>query len=92
VCNRVLSNDDVLPAALEVARDIATNTAPLSVAYSKALLWASWDLDAAGVERRETAYHQHHMGAPDAREGVLAFLERRQPRWQGRVTDMRQLD
>ena len=86
VCSRVLPNGDVLPAALEVARDIAANTAPLSVAYSKALLWESWSLDADGVEARETEYHHHLMGSPDAREGVLAFLERREPQWQGRVT------
>lgn len=85
VCNRVLPNDEVLPAALELAHDVAVNTAPLSVAYSKALLWESFDLDPAGVEARETEYHHHLMGAPDAREGVLAFLERRPPAWQGRV-------
>ncbi|HXY91988.1 MAG TPA: enoyl-CoA hydratase-related protein [Acidimicrobiia bacterium] len=86
VCNRVLANDEVLPAALELAHDIAVNTAPLSVAYSKALLWESWDLDPAGVEARETEYHHHLMGAPDAREGVLAFLEGRAPKWSGRVS------
>ncbi|MBL7496667.1 enoyl-CoA hydratase/isomerase family protein [Frankia sp. CNm7] len=85
VCSRVLPNDEVLPAALALARDIAANTAPLSVAYSKRLLWDSWGLDPAGVEARETAAHHHTMGAPDAREGVLAFLERRPPRWRGSV-------
>ena len=90
VCSRVLPNDEVLPTALELARDIAENTAPLSVAYSKALLWESAQLDAVGVEARETEYHHYLMGAPDAREGVLAFIERRAPRWQGRVsTDWR---
>ncbi len=41
--------DEVLPAALELARDIAVNTAPVSVAASKRLLWDSFDLDRAGV-------------------------------------------
>jgi len=86
VCSRVLPNGEVLPAAHAVARDIAANTAPLSVAYSKTLLWESWSLDADGVEARETEYPPHLMGSPDAREGVLAFLERREPQWQGRVT------
>jgi len=85
VCNRVLPNDEVLAAAREIAHDIATNTAPLSVAYSKALLWETWELDADRVEARETEYHHHLMGAPDAREGVLAFLERRAPQWTGSV-------
>ena len=86
VCSRVLPNDEVLPAALELARDIAVSTAPLSVAASKQLLWATWDRDAADVERLETEYHHVLMSHPDAREGVVAFLERRDPAWTGRVS------
>ncbi len=85
LCSRVLPNDEVLPAALDVARDIAANTAPLSVAMSKRLLWETWSLDAAAVERRETEMHHHLMAHADAREGVVAFLERRPPDWQGRL-------
>ena len=43
VCTRVLPNEEVFPAALELAHDIAVNTAPLSVAFTKRLLWESWD-------------------------------------------------
>ena len=82
----VLPNDQVLPAALEIARDIATNTAPLSVAYSKRLLWDSWNLSASEVETSETEYHHYLMAHGDAREGVLAFLEKRSPQWKGRVS------
>jgi enoyl-CoA hydratase/carnithine racemase len=87
VCSRVLPNDDVLPAALELARDIAANTAPLSVAFSKRLLWDSWSRTPAQIEQLETDAHHHLMGQPDAREGVMSFLERRAPAWQGSVTD-----
>jgi enoyl-CoA hydratase/carnithine racemase len=83
----VLPNDEVLPAAMELARDIAGNTAPLSVAFSKELLWETWSKNADQVEAAETAYHHRLMAHPDAREGVLAFLERRTPRWQGRVSE-----
>jgi enoyl-CoA hydratase/carnithine racemase len=86
VCNRVLPNDQVVPAALELARDIAVNTAPLSVAYSKSLLWDSWDLSVSEVEALETEYHHFLMAHGDAREGVMAFLEKRPPQWQGRVS------
>lgn len=85
LCRTVLPNAEVLPAALDLARDIAINTAPLSVAYSKALLWQTWQHSAEDVERLETAYHHRLMGEPDSREGVLAFLENRPPRWTGRV-------
>ncbi|WP_166390428.1 enoyl-CoA hydratase-related protein [Nocardioides ochotonae] len=86
--SRVLPAEEVLPAALAWARDVATHTAPQSVAASKQLLWAAFDLDAAEVERLETAWHRRLMGHDDVREGVRAFRERRAPRWTGRVSDL----
>jgi enoyl-CoA hydratase/carnithine racemase len=87
VCTRVLPNGEVLAAALETAHDIAENTAPLSVAFSKRLLWDSWARTPEEIEQLETDAHHHLMGRPDAREGVVAFLERRPPDWQGSVSD-----
>ena len=81
--SRALDADDVLPAALDTARDIAENAAPASVAASKRLLWDSYDLDRDAVGARETAIHLELMRLDDAREGVRAFLERRPPRWTG---------
>ena len=78
---RALPAGEVLPAALEYASDLAVNTAPLSIALSKRLLWHQPTLDADECDRLETAYHRVVMGSEDAREGVLAFLERRDPRW-----------
>ncbi len=86
ICRRVLPNDEVLPAALQLARDVAENTAPLSVAYSKRLLWEAWRLSAAEVEVLETRYHTYLMGSPDTREGVDAFLEKRRPTWTGSIS------
>jgi enoyl-CoA hydratase/carnithine racemase len=81
VASRVLPNDDVLPHALEVAHDMAVNTAPLSVAVSKRLLWGTFSMTPDEVDRAETDLHHHLMGEADAREGVTAFLERRDPEW-----------
>jgi enoyl-CoA hydratase/carnithine racemase len=86
IASRALPPDEVLPAALEVARDIAVNTAPLSVALSKRLLWYDPPLTADETDRLETLLHQHVMGREDAREGVMAFLERRDPKWTLSVT------
>jgi len=83
VCRRVLPNAEVLPAALELARDVADNAAPLSVAVSKRLLWDSWDRTLPQVERSESVLHHHLMAHPDAREGVEAYLGHRPPRWRG---------
>ncbi len=82
LANEAMEVDEVLPAALEMAREVAVNVAPLSAALSKRLLWHSPALGAAEIERLETRYHHHVMGRPDATEGVRAYLEDRAPNWQ----------
>lgn len=86
LCTRALPNDEVLPAALEIARDIAENTAPLSVAASKEILWRTWQSVAADIEAAETAAHRIVMAHDDCREGVMAYIERRRPNWTGSVS------
>lgn len=85
--SRVLPAAEVLPAALELARDVADNTAPMSVAASKRLLWDSFELTRDQVGGRETEIHRAVMVHEDAREGVRAFLQRRAPQWTGRPVD-----
>lgn len=85
--SRVLDASAVLPAAVELAHDVAENTAPMSVAASKRLLWESFDLDRQAVGARETDIHLRLMAHDDAREGVRAFTERRPPNWTGRPVD-----
>ena len=82
IASRALAPDEVLGAALEMARDIAVNTAPLSVALSKRILWSDPPLTAEETDRLETEYHRVLMGRQDAKEGVIAYLERREPQWQ----------
>lgn len=79
---RSLPATDVLACALEMAREIAVETAPLSVGITKRLLWQAPSLSRAEIERFETELHHHLMGRPDALEGAVAWLERRAPRWQ----------
>lgn len=86
LASRALPAEQVLPAALEIARDVAVNTAPLSVAFTKKVLWESGGLSAAEIERKETALHHLLMGRSDAGEGVTAWLERRRPEWKLRVS------
>lgn len=86
LANRCLPAEEVLGAALELARDIVVNVAPQSAALTKRLLWDAQmeGLSSAEVAARETADHLRLMGAPDAVEGPRAFMEGRRPRWNGR--------
>ena len=87
LAGRCLPAAEVLPAAIETAREIVTHTSPLSVAITKRLLWESPDLTADEVGRRETELHHHLMGRSDAVEGVMAWVERRPPEWKSSVRD-----
>jgi enoyl-CoA hydratase/carnithine racemase len=81
LAHTALPTEAVLEAALEWAADVATHSAPVSVALSKRLLWRG--LNASPFETLQA--EQDHMpwicDQPDAAEGVAAFVERREPRW-----------
>jgi enoyl-CoA hydratase/carnithine racemase len=82
--------DDLLPAARALAREIADNTAPVSIALTRQMLWrinaASDPMQAHQIDSRAI---QSRGQSADAREGVSAFLEKRAPNHPNKVsTDM----
>jgi enoyl-CoA hydratase/carnithine racemase len=81
LASRALPQNEVLPAALELARDIAANTAPASVAVTKKLLWDGLTTSVPDMMRRENPIFAWLGNQPDAREGVLSFVEKRKPKW-----------
>ena len=70
--------DDLLPAAQKIARDIADNTAPLSISLSRQMLWkmlgADHPMEAHQIDSRAV---QALGKTADAKEGVESFLEKR---------------
>lgn len=85
VATKALPAAEVLPASLELARDIAANAAPLSVAAAKRLLWDSLGLDLRAMRRREGEILEHAYVHHDSKEGTAAFFEKRAPQWTGSV-------
>jgi enoyl-CoA hydratase/carnithine racemase len=84
----VHSGDDLLAVARGIAREIADNTAPVSVALSRQMLWrmmgASHPMDAHAVESRGIS---HRGRSADSKEGVTSFLEKRAAVYPDRVSD-----
>jgi enoyl-CoA hydratase/carnithine racemase len=79
--------DDLLPAARAIAREIADNTAPVSVAITRQLIWrmagAAHPMEAHKADSRGI---QARGKSGDAREGVSSFLEKRPPAYPDRVS------
>jgi len=82
---RSVPREQVLDTALDIARDIADNCAPLPVGLHKTLLWRALDCGLGELAALETRALNHTMAGPDAVEGGVAWLERRTPRWTGSV-------
>lgn len=80
LANRVVPDDELLPAALGLAETLAAQ-APLAVAAIKQVS-ANPDLD-AGIAAEQEAFARVFASA-DAREGIAAFLEKRAPSFEGR--------
>jgi len=70
--------DELLTVARAIATEIAENTAPVSVALSRQMLWrmlgASHPMEAHRVDSRGI---QERGRSADSREGVVSFLEKR---------------
>jgi enoyl-CoA hydratase/carnithine racemase len=78
--NYVLPKDRVLSKAMEIAAEIAANTSAVSVALNKALLWHGLGEDDPQSAHLVDSRCFYWVGKQkDAREGILSFLEKRQP-------------
>ena len=79
--------DELLGAAQELASEIASNAAPVSVALVRQLLWRSLGFDHPMISHRAESIGVFESGKrPDAMEGITSFLEKRPPTYTGSVS------
>ena len=81
--NRVVPGAQVLDEALGLAERIAGN-APLAVAMSKDVMTRAAEVSEAEGWKISNAAMRVVFASDDAREGPVAFAEKRSPRWTGK--------
>jgi enoyl-CoA hydratase/carnithine racemase len=86
--SEVVDPDQLLVRAREIAMEIAENTAPVSIALARQMLWRfSGEPDPSGALAVDGRLSMILGAGPDVKEGVSAFLEKRPPRFPGRVSE-----
>jgi enoyl-CoA hydratase len=83
VVNRLAEPGQAVDVALELGAAIARN-GPLALAATKEVLQGQRDWSAEEFWERQGAIAGPVFVSEDAREGAVAFSEKREPRWQGR--------
>lgn len=81
--NSVYEPGELLPAALDTALAIASN-APLAVRQAKKAIRYGSQMEIRTAYRFEVEAYNQLVNTDDRREGILAFNEKRKPRFQGR--------
>ncbi|NKB98689.1 MAG: crotonase [Pseudomonadales bacterium] len=72
--------EQVIEVAIARASEMAQLSAPVSMAITKRLLWQGMGVEE--MRAREEPLFDWVATQPDAVEGVVSFLEKRQPDWQ----------
>ena len=79
---------ELLDAAQALAREIAENTAPVSVALARQLMWRMLGAEHPMLAHRADSRGMFARGqSADAVEGITAFLEKRPANFPDRVSD-----
>jgi enoyl-CoA hydratase len=81
--NRLAEPGKAIEIAVELAEAIAAN-GPLALAATKRILAESLDWPETDFWHRQGEITGPVMGSEDAREGAIAFAEKRAPVWKGR--------
>jgi enoyl-CoA hydratase len=83
IVNRVTEPGGAVDAALELAAEIARN-GPLALAASKKIVASALDWDEAEAWQKQGELSGPVFASEDAREGAIAFAEKRDPVWKGK--------
>jgi enoyl-CoA hydratase/carnithine racemase len=85
--SRVVLPDELLPTAQKLAREIASKTAPVSVALIRQMMWRMLGADDPMEAHKVDSRGIYARGrSADVKEGVMSFLEKRAANFTDKVS------
>ena len=85
--SKVLPPEELLPEARRLAKEIVDNTAPVSIALQRQMIWRMLGADDPMEAHKIDSRGIFERGrSADVKEGVMSFLEKRAPKFPDKVS------
>jgi enoyl-CoA hydratase/carnithine racemase len=86
--SRVVPDAELMATARALAAEIVANTSAVSVGLSRQMLWSMLGAESPWEAHRVDSLAMFKLGqGTDVAEGVMSFLEKRPPKFSGRIRD-----
>ena len=80
--------EDLLDAALELARSFVVRRSPVALGLAKQMLYRNGAADHPLEAHRADSLAMFHTSIGDGKEGVAAFREKRDPEFTGQASEL----
>ncbi len=80
--------DDLLPAAYELARKFVQNRSPVAIALARQMMYRNSGESSPRTAHEVDSLSMFYSSIGDGKEGVASFLEKRDPVFKGKASEM----
>lgn len=84
----VHSADDLLPAAIELAKKFISNRSPVATALARQMMYRNSAMPTPRTAHEVDSLSMFYTSVGDGKEGVASFLEKRDPEFTGKASAM----